>query len=78
MDEEQIRDIALMSLANNIDGLIISNSTIDRPSNLKSSLKNEIGGLSGKPLFIKINFNVKKNAFSYQCPNTLNRSWRNK
>ena len=31
MDEEQIRDIALMSLANNIDGLIISNSTTDRP-----------------------------------------------
>ena len=60
MDEEQIRDIALMSLANNVDGLIISNSTIDRPSNLKSSLKNEIGGLSGKPLFLKSTLMLKK------------------
>jgi dihydroorotate dehydrogenase len=60
MDEEQIRDIALMSLANNIDGLIISNSTIDRPSTLKSIFKNEIGGLSGKPLFLKSTLMLKK------------------
>ena len=60
LEEEQIRDIALMSLANNIDGLIISNSTTDRPSLLKSNFKNEIGGLSGKPLFIKTTLMVKK------------------
>lgn len=60
MNEEQIRDIALMSLANNIDGLIISNSTVDRPSTLKSVLKNEIGGLSGKPLFLKSTLMLKK------------------
>ena len=60
MDEEQIRDIALMSLANNIDGLIISNSSIKRPSTLKSNFKNEIGGLSGKPLFINSTLMLKK------------------
>ena len=60
IDDEQIRDIALMSLANNIDGLIISNSTTDRPKNLKSSLKEEIGGLSGRPLFIKSTLILKK------------------
>ena len=60
MDEEQIRDIALMSLANNIDGLIISNSTIDRPKVLTSNYKNEIGGLSGKPLFLKSTLMLKK------------------
>ena len=60
MDEEQIRDIALMSLANNIDGLIISNSTIARPEILNSSFKNEVGGLSGKPLFIKSTLMLKK------------------
>ena len=60
MNEEQIRDIALMSLANNIDGLIISNSTVDRPSTLQSVLKNEIGGLSGKPLFLKSTLMLKK------------------
>lgn len=60
LDEEQIRDIALMSLANNIDGLIISNSTIERPSFLKSSYKNEIGGLSGAPLFLQSTIMLKK------------------
>jgi len=60
IDEEQIRDIALMSLANNIDGLVISNSTIERPATLSSSAKNEIGGLSGKPLFIKSTLILKK------------------
>lgn len=60
MDEEQIRDIALMSLANNIDGLVVSNSTVDRPNTLKSTFKNEIGGLSGKPLFLKSTLMLKK------------------
>lgn len=60
MDEEQIRDIALMSLANNIDGLIISNSTIDRPKTLNSNFKDEIGGLSGQPLFLKSTLMLKK------------------
>ena len=60
LSEEQIRDLALMSLANNIDGLIISNSTTDRPNTLKSRFKNEIGGLSGRPLFIKSTLILKK------------------
>ena len=60
MNEEQLRDIALMSLALEVDGLIISNTTIDRPSTLISSNKNEIGGLSGKPLFIKSTLVLKK------------------
>ena len=60
MEEEQIRDIALMSLANNVDGLIISNSTIDRPMTLESPFKSEVGGLSGKPLFIKSTLMLKK------------------
>jgi len=60
LNEEQLRDIALMSLANEIDGLIISNSTTDRPSTLISHNKNEIGGLSGKPLFIKSTLVLKK------------------
>jgi len=60
MDEEQMRDMALMSLANNIDGLIISNSTIERSNLLISKSKNEIGGLSGKPLFLKSTLMLKK------------------
>ncbi len=60
LNEEQIRDIALISLANNIDGLIISNSTVDRNNILKSKHKNEIGGLSGKPLFLQSTLLLKK------------------
>ncbi len=60
IDEEQLRDIALMSLALGVDGLIIGNSTIDRPGTLISSKKNEIGGLSGKPLFLKSTLVLKK------------------
>lgn len=34
-----------------VDGLIISNTTIERPDTLKSiETKNELGGLSGEPL----------------------------
>ena len=60
MNEEQMRDIALISLSNNIDGLIISNSTIERSFNLKSAFRNEIGGLTGKPLFIQSTLMLKK------------------
>ncbi len=47
---EQIADIAEVTLATGIDGLIIGNTTIDRPKDLKSAQKNEAGGLSGAPL----------------------------
>ncbi len=47
----------------NVDGIIATNTTIDFPK-LKSSHKNEVGGLSGRPLFSKslglINFIHKK------------------
>ena len=33
-----------------VDGLIVTNTTIKRPSSLKSENKNEGGGLSGEPL----------------------------
>lgn len=33
-----------------VDGLIISNTTVDRPESLRSALKGETGGLSGAPL----------------------------
>ena len=60
MDDEQLRDIALMSLANNVNGLIISNSTIKRRNSLISVYKNEIGGLSGKPIFLDSTIILKK------------------
>ena len=50
LNEDQLRDIALISLANNIDGLILTNSTIKRETNLISMNKGKKGGLSGRPL----------------------------
>ena len=49
--QEQER-IAETALENEIDGLIISNTTISRPQ-LNSSQASETGGLSGKPLLEK-------------------------
>jgi dihydroorotate dehydrogenase len=47
-DKEDIADIALSRA---LDGLIVSNTTIDRPDTLQSPHKHEAGGLSGAPLF---------------------------
>ena len=53
-------DKALIALANNISGLIIGNSTTERSKNLISKNKNEIGGLSGRPLFVKSTICLRK------------------
>ncbi len=50
---EDIEDIAYIALNTNIDGLIVSNTTIERPESLQNKHKNEIGGLSGLPLMNK-------------------------
>lgn len=51
LSPDQCKDIANISLEERIDGLIIANTTIDRPKNLISSFKDEEGGMSGRPLF---------------------------
>ncbi|MEX2618380.1 MAG: quinone-dependent dihydroorotate dehydrogenase [Alphaproteobacteria bacterium] len=45
------RDIAAVAMESHVDGLIISNTTIERPASLKSRRRAEAGGLSGAPLF---------------------------
>jgi dihydroorotate dehydrogenase len=51
LDESEIRGIAGVALAASVDGLIVGNTTVARPSSLKSSHASAPGGLSGKPLF---------------------------
>lgn len=51
LDMAAMDDIAEVSLASGIEGLIVSNTTLARPPDLKSRFKNESGGLSGAPLF---------------------------
>lgn len=50
LEEQACTDIAELALAHGIDGLIVSNTTIARPSSLKSATAKESGGLSGRPL----------------------------
>ncbi|HMA52315.1 MAG TPA: quinone-dependent dihydroorotate dehydrogenase [Magnetospirillaceae bacterium] len=45
------RDIAEVALETKLDGLIVSNTTIERPASLTSASAKETGGLSGAPLF---------------------------
>jgi len=60
LDDEQKRDIALTSLAQGIDGIIISNTTLSRSNSLTGKNKNEIGGLSGRPLFVPSTLLIKE------------------
>ncbi|KIM83074.1 hypothetical protein PILCRDRAFT_819864 [Piloderma croceum F 1598] len=50
LDDSQLIDIADVIKNSGIDGVIVSNTTIRRPSTLVDSNKSETGGLSGVPL----------------------------
>ncbi len=52
LDEEAILDIitVVRGARSFLTGLIISNTTLERPAHLKSAFKEEAGGLSGAPL----------------------------
>jgi dihydroorotate dehydrogenase len=50
LGEHELRDIAEVAAKNGIDGLIIGNTTLDRPPHLRSADRAAQGGLSGKPL----------------------------
>jgi len=51
LSEAERAEIAEAALETGIDGLIISNTTVARPTELRSPHASEAGGLSGKPLF---------------------------
>lgn len=50
LHESDLEDIAAEVLGNRVEGVIVSNTTIARPS-LNSPARGEVGGLSGRPLF---------------------------
>lgn len=50
LTEAEIVLIVEAALAHRIDGLIVSNTTLERPASLKSAQAGEAGGLSGAPL----------------------------
>jgi dihydroorotate dehydrogenase len=49
--DEEIDGLAEVALAAGVDGLIVGNTTVSRPPDLRSAHKGEAGGLSGRPLF---------------------------
>jgi len=51
LTDEDKADIAAVALQTGVDGMIATNTTIDRPAGLSDRLRNEQGGLSGRPLF---------------------------
>ena len=53
INKQTLKSIIETAHSQKIFGLVISNTTLDRKSNLKSKKSNELGGLSGKPLFKK-------------------------
>ena len=50
LEQEELKNIALVAIDTRIDGIIATNTTISR-NNLKSSYHHEKGGLSGAPIF---------------------------
>jgi dihydroorotate dehydrogenase len=53
LGEQELRDIAEVVTKTGVDGLIIGNTTVDRPPHLRSADRNAEGGLSGRPLMPK-------------------------
>jgi dihydroorotate dehydrogenase len=51
LSEQERTDIAEVALGSGVDGMIVSNTTIARPSSLRSRHVEQRGGLSGRPLF---------------------------
>ena len=51
LSSEECEDIAQVALETGVDGLVVSNTTIQRPPGLASRHALEPGGLSGRPLF---------------------------
>ncbi len=60
LSNDDLKKIVSGSLAHNIDGLIISNTTISRDSLKSLKHSSEEGGLSGKPLMKKSTMMIKK------------------
>jgi dihydroorotate dehydrogenase len=48
---QEREDLAVVAISTGIDGLIVSNTTVDRPVGLVSPYATKSGGLSGRPLF---------------------------
>ncbi|GER46242.1 dihydroorotate dehydrogenase [Striga asiatica] len=63
LSKQDLEDIGAVALALRVDGLIISNTTIQRPDAISQNpVAQETGGLSGKPLF-NLSTNILKDMY---------------
>ena len=60
ISEKNISELAAIVLDKKIDGVILTNTTINRDSSLINKNKNEMGGLSGEPLEQSSNLIIKQ------------------
>ena len=51
LSDPELRDVVESAALHGLDGLIVSNTTLDRPAALRGAARAEAGGLSGAPLF---------------------------
>ncbi len=50
LKDQEVSDIVSVAASYGLNGIIVSNTTIDRPEDLRSAKRGETGGLSGAPL----------------------------
>jgi len=50
LDEDKQEELAQVAIQTGIDGLVLSNTTVERPDHLSETFRTEQGGLSGRPL----------------------------
>ena len=60
IEDFEIKSLCKIFLEKKIDGIILTNTTVNHKDNLDSDLKYEIGGLSGEPLNIQSNKIIQK------------------
>lgn len=53
LSEQALQDVVDVCVAAGVDGLIVGNTTLDRPAGLRSPNASQAGGLSGAPLFAR-------------------------
>ncbi len=53
LSPDELAEIAEVAIASGIDGLIVGNTTVQRPETLCGRHRGEAGGLSGQPLFVR-------------------------
>jgi dihydroorotate dehydrogenase len=50
LTDEALADVAAVALAQNLQGMIIGNTTLSRPAGISADFAKQTGGLSGRPL----------------------------